>query len=82
MTEKKSLREVFETNEQAKKVESVWTGKKVVAFVSFIGMAASILMLGFGVWYRDSSKITIFGLLTLFCAATFFASVKEKKSEK
>ena len=82
MTEKKSLREVFETNEQPKKVESVWTGKKVVAFVSFIGMAASILLVGIGAWNRDGAKITTFGILAMFCALSFFASVMEKKNKK
>lgn len=82
MTNKMNLQQVFATNEEAKKVENVVTGGKVVSIVACAGMAVSAFMFGWGLFHRDGSQIAIFGVMTLMCASSFFTAVKAIRSKK
>ncbi|MBO4496266.1 MAG: hypothetical protein J5752_10470 [Clostridiales bacterium] len=83
MTEKKSLREVFETNEQAREqTKHILASRSVVAVIALVGMIVAAVMFGIGIHDRDGSKISIFGLMTLMCASSFVSALKGLKKKE
>ena len=79
MRNESKLQKMFREDMTTNKTEEVVISPKVLSIISMVGLSASAFLFGWSLYNHVPSKMILFGMMMLVCAASFIKNAKAKK---
>lgn len=81
MKDESKLQKIFREDMITNKTEDKFTGSKAVTVISMVGLCMSSFLFGFSFYNLSPSKMVLFLVMALVCAAGFINSIKARKNK-